>query len=295
MKSIFLSVVIISALVISGLGGTLATWSDSETSWDNYITTGSVDLLVNGADDEPYGEGVPAKVTITDMIPCNWYGPYQVDLWNAGQHDGVVATFIHLKNLVCSNIAPREGSGYPDYNITSGPWKKPEPELVAEYGGWVNSNYVTGVGRTGDECSMATHVRVAITNDTNAPGTGGYDPVNVETTADWLDKYSCNEIYLFDLEEDETRTIYLWFKLIQESEEDYGYDYIDDPPWWTGDDNDPEFGWDDPDFDQKLLHWYKFNDWPSWALMKDKVRFDLEFDVSLFNHAELPPPPPSVD
>jgi len=39
MKSIVLSVVVISALLVGGIGGTLATWSDSETSEDNYIET----------------------------------------------------------------------------------------------------------------------------------------------------------------------------------------------------------------------------------------------------------------
>ena len=53
MKSIFLSVVVICALVISGLGGTLAGWSDTEEAQDNVIVTGSLDLKVNGTDDAP--------------------------------------------------------------------------------------------------------------------------------------------------------------------------------------------------------------------------------------------------
>jgi hypothetical protein len=38
---------------------------------------------------------------------------------------------------------------------------------------------------------------------------------------------------------------------------------------------------DDPDFDAKYLYWQKFNDWPSWAMMKDRADFDLEFDLWL--------------
>jgi hypothetical protein len=29
--------------------------------------------------------------------------------------------------------------------------------------------------------------------------------------------------------------------------------------------------------------WAKFNDWPSWALMKDRVEFDMEFDLWLID------------
>jgi len=61
------------------------------------------------------------------------------------------------------------------------------------------------------------------------------------------------------------KTIYLWFHLQQPDEEDYGFDFVPDP----GDD----------DFD--LLRWQKFNDWPSWSLMKDMIVFDMQFDLWL--------------
>ena len=43
MKSMFLSVVVICALVIAGVGGTLADFSDIETSPDNFFKTGALD------------------------------------------------------------------------------------------------------------------------------------------------------------------------------------------------------------------------------------------------------------
>ena len=298
MKSIFLSVVIISALVISGLGGTLATWSDAETSIDNTISTGSVDLLVWDednkayADDLPWGTGVGAKVNIVDMIPCSWYGPYPVTLKEFGQHPDPLPAWIHIKKLVCGNVLPKEGSGYADPSTGesySGDMK-PEPELVAEYGGKVNCVTVPGIGVSGDDCSMGTGVTMNINSDPSGPTAG-----RVYYT-DLLGKYVCNEKYLFDLTPCTSQTIYLWFKLSQAREEDAGYDFIPDPPWDQETDlAGNNFGYDD-DYYQNCLHWQKFNDWVSWVYMKDKATFDMEFSVSLLNHAgTIPPPPPPID
>ena len=289
MKNIFLSVVVICALAIAGIGGTLATWADSETSEDNYVATGSLDLKVNGHDDEPWGEGVPTKVELDDMIPCKWYGPFEIELWNAGQHDpekGEIAkAYLHLKDIVCENVLPKVDpvtgatTGYPDPS-TGEDWSgdlKPEPELVAEYGGKVNSHTVPGIGVEGDDCSVGTHVEMVITTTDIDPSTIDFANVLVNPNGrqmrDKLGKWECNEIYLFDLEPCVPRTIYLWFHLQQDDEEAYGFDFIPDPV--------EDFPIDDPDFEQKYLHWQKFNDWPSWAMMKDKATFDLEFDLWL--------------
>jgi predicted ribosomally synthesized peptide with SipW-like signal peptide len=260
MKSVFLSVVVVCALAIAGIGGTFATWSDSETSMGNEIITGSVDLRVNGADDvgptldDPkWGEGVPTKVKIDCMVPCKVYGPYEVELWNAGVCDTASRAFIHFKDMCCGNAPPKEGSGYmsPDGAM------KPEPELVAEYGGKVNCLYVPGIGVLGDNCSMMSSVEVMVTNDR-----AGEDVLIGPTL---LVDIECEEIYLFDLMPCNARTIYLWFHLYQPSEEDYGFDYFADPG---------DTGYDE-------LEWKKFNDWPSWALMRDKVVFSIEFDLWL--------------
>jgi predicted ribosomally synthesized peptide with SipW-like signal peptide len=271
MKSIFLSVVIISALVISALGGTFATWSDSEVSMDNTITTGSVDLKVNDRDDKPYGRGVQKIVDIDCMIPEKCYGPFPVELWNAGVCNTSSKAYMHIKDLVCENAKPKKGSGYrdhyikPDATLDPDPYdwiygdKKPEPELVAEYGGKVNCTEVPGVGTIGDNCCMSTHVTVAVT-DSDQMGQG-----KVYVIADDILKYECQKIYLFDLEPCQPEMIYFWFKLDQPSEEDYMLDLI------------PDEG--EPGYDK--LHNQMFNDWPSWALMRDMLTFNIEFDLWL--------------
>src|SRR4030042_268669 len=182
-KNLILAVVVVVALTLAGVGGVFATWSDSETSFGNYIETGAVDLKVNGADDAPWGEGGPAKVYVECMRPGKFYGPYEVELWNAGQCIFPSKAFIHVKNIVCSNALPKvnpypaggsaywpagESTGYPDPS-TNQPYSgdlKPEPELVAEYGGKVDCVTVPGVGVDGDDCSMGSGVRMIITNST---------------------------------------------------------------------------------------------------------------------------------
>jgi len=251
-RNLILAVVVIAALSLAGAGGVFATWSDSETSMNNEIITGSVDLKVNMADDEPWGSGVPAKVNIDCMVPCMWYGPFPVDLWNAGICEFPSACYVHFKDACCGNAPPKKDSGYAC--PTTGDLK-PEPELVAEFGGKVDCRQVPGINITGDNCSMLSHVEVIITDEAGVRLVGPVKLVNI----------LCDEIYICDLMPCEPTVINMWFHLIQESEEDYGYDFFADPG--------------DQGFDE--LEWTKFNDWPSWALMRDKVTFNVEFDLLL--------------
>ena len=99
MKTIILKVMV--AVLVIGvaapmIGGTLATWSDSETSLDNYIETGSLDLKVNGRDDQPWGVGVGPSFWIEDGMPGVDYNS-TVELWNAGTEDGTA--YLHIRNV----------------------------------------------------------------------------------------------------------------------------------------------------------------------------------------------------
>jgi predicted ribosomally synthesized peptide with SipW-like signal peptide len=288
-KNLILAVVVIAALSLAGTSGVFATWSDSEVSYNNTIETGSLDLKVNGADDLPYGTGVPSKVYVECMIPDKYYGPYEVELWNAGQCTFPSHAYLHVKNLVCSNALPKvnqypdngsaywpagESTGYPDPSENQ-PYSgdlKPEPELVAEYGGKVDCVTVPGVGVDGDDCSMGSGVRMIITNSTCI------DDVLVNPDGvrliDLLYKWDCQEIYLFDLMPCQPRSIYLWFYLIQEPEEDFALNLIKHPDELGISPTDPRYA-------NALLYWKKFNDWPSWRYMKDKVVFEMEFDLWL--------------
>jgi len=288
-KNLILAVVVIAALSLAGAGGVFATWSDSEVSFNNTIETGSVDLKVNGADDLPYGTGVPALVEIECMVPQKFYGPYAVELWNAGQCKFPSHAYIHVKDIDCSNALPKvnpypkggsaywpagETTGYPDPS-TNQPYSgdlKPEPELVAEYGGKVDCVTVPGVGVDGDDCSMGSGVRMTITNSTDLEDV----LVNPDgmRLVDLLYKWECKEIYLFDLMPCQPRTIYLWFYLAQDAEELFGHNFILHPDELKLTPGTPEYA-------DALLHWKKFNDWPSWRYMKDKATLNIEFDLWL--------------
>ena len=275
MKSIFLSVVVICALTIAGVGGTLAGFSDTEESTQNYIAIGSLDLKVNTTDDKPWGDGVDALVTFKDIVPCEHY-KVNIVLENEGQAIDSLGNkmsapgYIHFKDFRCSNVTPTCGPGI-EYPVDSGIFK-PEPELVAEFGGKVNCTEVNGIGVEGDECSMGTHVSFAITTIKESPATVAAEFLLLE---DLLIKIECTEFYLFDLEPCVPKDIHMWVWLKQDTEKDWGRNFIPNPG---------EVGYDE--------HQYTlFNDWPSWALMKDQVNMTIEFDLTL---ADLTQPQPTT-
>ena len=112
-KSLLVALLAVSSLVLAGVGGTLATWSDSETSEGNYIETGSVDIMVAkcdanwqnpGAfkDDMPHGVGLDPCFD-TSLAPGN-YTCYSL-LWNGGSLDAVA--YLHVNNVYDSNALSR--------------------------------------------------------------------------------------------------------------------------------------------------------------------------------------------
>jgi len=93
-------ILILIGVALPTVGGTLATWSDSETMAGNYIETGSLDLLVNGQDDLPWGVGLESCFDIPEFELGVTYACYRL-LWNAGCVDGVA--YLHIKDVVDNN------------------------------------------------------------------------------------------------------------------------------------------------------------------------------------------------
>jgi predicted ribosomally synthesized peptide with SipW-like signal peptide len=300
MRNILLSSVAVVALLVAGLGGTFATWSDSEVSANNTIVTGSLDLKVNGADDEPWGTGVPKVIDIECMVPDKWYLGGIFHLWNAGQCTETAKAYFHLKDYICTNVAPKEvwvdppgvwvTTGYYDSEVVPedygphAPWPpesmyKPEPELVAEYGGpgpllgKVDCTWVGGLGEAeGDECSMGTNLFMAVTLVDVSPENENFyvaNPDLIVATIQELDKWYCKEITLFDLPPCNEKQVWVWFFLNQKSEDEIPGipDYFPDVDPAV----DPVGAWE----------YEVFNDWPSWSLMKDKATLVIEFDLVL--------------
>jgi spore coat-associated protein N len=92
MKKILLSLFVISAVAIAGVGATTAYFSDTETSNDNTFTAGTLDLNVDG------GNTNVVKFTVANMRPGNQpKGTYT--LANVGSIDG----FLDLESIAVTN------------------------------------------------------------------------------------------------------------------------------------------------------------------------------------------------
>jgi predicted ribosomally synthesized peptide with SipW-like signal peptide len=110
MKTILINILALVVVLAAGIpliGGTFATWSDSETMEGNYIETGSLDLMIAKCeadwqnpgmfnDDEPWGLGLDPCFSIPEVALNSVYSAYLL-LWNAGCVDGVA--YLHLQGL----------------------------------------------------------------------------------------------------------------------------------------------------------------------------------------------------
>jgi predicted ribosomally synthesized peptide with SipW-like signal peptide len=168
-KNVFLSIVIVCALAVAGIGGTLAGFSDTETIDQNKIEMGSIDLKVNGTDDLYWGTGNSGVIWLENLNPAEAFYT-EVTVQNAGSKDGYL--YFKLKKLNCYNIEDEHAEWW--YEEPNAPFGlKPEPELIAEYGGpddlhplgKVDSVWVEGLGVEGDNCSMSSNVYMAIDFD----------------------------------------------------------------------------------------------------------------------------------
>jgi len=172
MKNVFLSVVIICALTIAGVGGTLANFSDTEEITDNVFESGSLDLLVydgaNYVQQAPYGPGVSGVIDITCAAPedKNW-----AKIWVANFGDCVDGDlYLAFKNFRCYNVLPSHPESrwlaYDDRYTPNYKWKT-EPEMVAEYGGYIEQYpYFPETGTVeGDNCSWEKILEVKVKFD----------------------------------------------------------------------------------------------------------------------------------
>jgi predicted ribosomally synthesized peptide with SipW-like signal peptide len=205
MKSILLSVVVICALIVAGIGGTLADFSDSEEEKGDTLQAGSMDLKVNGKDDPNV-----LPFIIRRMKPDKWFDVTK-KVSNNGTIDGHL--YIHFKNVTCNET---DDKGF-----------TPEPEVVCQRGGQVGQQIVAGLGVT---CNMSPHIAVAI----------DYDGTSVNLTALGLDKNGDGKVKLDELE---CEQIYLGILPLCGVEKEVKFyfliqDVLDDS--WTG---DPKFAY----------------------------------------------------
>ena len=279
-KNAFFAIVVVCALVVSGIGGVLAGFSDTEQSVGNTIITGSLDLKVNGNDDLPYGTGVGAVVAIPAMQPAGVDGKLMYErsiivqnMGNStlpdGSNDENAFLYIKFKNMVCDNVEPaHDRAAYEDLWYTSpiSNKLKLEPELVTEYGGVLDQIDIIGAwwdpeeprdprkatGQIGDNCTLGSSIQVVVLYD-GEPIKGPVSMASLKDTWLYVGKLpACGAEH----------KVQLRFFLPQILDEE-----------WTGDTG------------------MGFEYWMTNGLMNDKLTFDVEFGLTEIAPEPVPSSP----
>jgi predicted ribosomally synthesized peptide with SipW-like signal peptide len=241
MRNVFLSLLVVGALAIAGIGGTLADFSDSEEEIGDTLQAGSMDLKVDGKDDPHL---LPAS--IRGMVPEKSYH-IQKTVSNDGTIDGWL--YIHIKNVGCTETNDKDLNGDGVINLLD----NPEPENVAELGGKHGQEQVPGVGV---RCDMEKHIEVEIDYDGNPVSLSSFD-VNQDGKVT-LDELECNQILIDQLEAcGAEHTFRIGFILIDVPEEYYQIDIFD-----VNNPNEVMFNW-----------------WPTNCYMGDTVNLDILFEL----------------
>ena len=267
MRNIFLTAVVVCALVIAGIGGVFANYQDIDISEDNAFETGSLDLKVSrmeGEDnvlyDTPY---IPQLVNIVNGMPdCIEDKTFMFDLHNAGnytQDDGKGWVYLHIKGIELEDTGRTE----PEDAVELG--ENPIGELADGTVVALSPNYIgppqgklgEGWGTSAANGTLPEHIRVKIwtsrqgyTGPWNRLDLSAYENEDGDVK---LDKLVCNQIPLGRL--DSLQTMYVKIQLMLQDipEELIGYDLFGEGSKWS--------------------------DWPTNALQDDKVTFDMSFEL----------------
>ena len=284
MKKILISLMVIG-LTGGLMGAALADFSDIETSQGNFFGTGELNLKVSDYLGNEYEDpNVPAMIQYSNAWPC-CTKDYYIDLHNAGEGDQYIPwAYIHFKNFSCDDLEAKDGSD------------KPEPERAAEEGltpvgedvdgnlvyvdiyAPASANNPAALGVIGDDCTLGKYIDIQIFwSDEQVEKAEmvqnwrqldlmkyDTDPKNGVVTMNELECYqielgqipNCNKLWLDikihygDIDEDDL----------------IAWGMLDDPG--TG------YGW----FDDTTVE-AKWDHWPTNALMKDVIYFDMSFEL----------------
>lgn len=146
MKKIIISLSIIGAVAAIAVGGTIAYFSDTETSTGNTFTAGTLDLKVDGADDV-----LPMVWDANNMKPGTVYNAGTVEVLNDGSVSGKVT-------LMVSNVVSDEnGELEPElsYSGTGARYGRDLPNTEVDPTGYDNN---TGYGELWDQMNLKFYV-----------------------------------------------------------------------------------------------------------------------------------------
>jgi predicted ribosomally synthesized peptide with SipW-like signal peptide len=261
MRNVFLTVVVICALLVAAVGGTLAGFSDTESSVENVFEVGNMDLKVSVPWDGPeYDDpNVPPIVNALLVWPCTSQN-FTFDLHNYGDNPQDCYAYVCFKNFNCYEVTDVE------YPATKHPDGRPEPEVVAEEGGMLANVELPAMGPFGQNCTLADFVEIVLEYDID--GDGDLDLVlgnpiwGAEGTVYLSDLWSgvqheCLWIPLDTLSGCEKRYGKISLHISNIAEEDW------DPPLRDRFENDKPF-----------------NDWLTNLFMSDGVEFEMCFALT---------------
>ncbi len=262
MKSVFLSVVVICALTVAGIGGTLAGFSDTEMSAENFFEVGNLDLTVSVGsqgefDDKPYGTGVPAIVKVYDALPCTSMDSL-FDIHN-NSDSGTYYAYICFKNYDCYEvITTKHDDG------------RPEPEKVAEYGGWLANQWTPGQGAWGQNCTLDEFLEINV--QMFHPG----DTYDLIGSGNWVTDFN-DLVFMHDLWPSEVEHECKWI-------------YVGEIPAcnvWDGKINLHISNWSEEMWSTRYAtinvftnNELPFNDWLTNLFMNDGMHFDVDFALT---------------
>ncbi len=251
MKNIFLTAVIISALTISGIGGTLAGFSDTEMSENNFFEMGSLDLKVDNGGTEEYDDPLPVMVQAAQVVP-GLSQEFSFNMHSISEPED---------RLAPAYIMFRDYFGY-DVSSPEHPDAEPEPEKGVELGGKLAGKKLPALGEE-TASYLAKFVEVWLQFDTN--GDGALE--SVLGNSDWG---SAGTVYLSDL-------VDKWLDLgdMSANERHNGKITLHISSWseeqWNA-----RFGTNFSIFTDEL----PFNSWLTNQFMNDGVRFTIDFGLT---------------
>jgi len=274
MRNVFLSVVVICALLVAAIGGTLAGFSDTEASMENMFEVGNMDLKVSKPWNGPeYNDpDVPAIAQAVLAWPCVSQD-FTFDLHNVGDNTQDSYAYMCFKNYLCYEVTDVENPA------TKHPDGRPEPEVVAEEGGELANVTTPALGAWGQNCTLADFVEVVLYYDMDGNGLITDEGDLVLGNPLWGGE---GTVYLSELWSGVADEC-LWIPLdtLQGCEKRYGKIELHISNW-SEDDWGEQTG---QNLNDRFLNgaddaYNPFNDWPTNVFMSDGVKFEMCFGLT---------------
>ena len=197
MKNIVLSIVVVSALVAAGVGGTLAGFVDTEVSRDNYLEAGILDLLVSvppamgvELNDDLVDNTVGAVIGVDNFDPAKGSVDFYMDAFSRSTIDGFL--YMHFKDVVSVEdgkkhdlVYERSTNSYVAGSPIGPETASSEPEWIAEHGmGQVGQTIIDPAVAMGMDYASGVAANLGVVVEVPKVGASGDILGNPDTNGD---------------------------------------------------------------------------------------------------------------